>query len=182
MVLISLGIIFLPSLFYRDNDERVVVNTTSLIPPKPAVRTIVIVSPERTTQTSAPTPDKAFQPSSITDRPVVDEVNKVKAQPSAKAPSKKAAESTLTLGANGLPRSWVIQAASFKSEEHAKALSDKLRAKKYKAYVRGVKTSNGKFFRVLVGPYIDKQRAATAKVSIDKAYRVKGQILQFSSN
>ena len=179
MVLISLGIIFLPSLFYRDNDERMVVDTQSLIPPKPDVRTIVIVSPERTEQTPAPLPEKAFQPTPDVKSPVLAKINEAKAV-SDKTPS--SSKTILALDSNGLPTSWVIQAASFKSEAHANTLSDKLRAKKYKAYVRSVKTSKGQFFRVLIGPYIDKQRAQTAKASVDKAYRVKGQILRFSSN
>jgi DedD protein len=179
MVIISLGIIFLPSLFYRDNDERMVVDTQSLIPPKPDVRTIVVVSPERVEQIPAPTPEEAFQPRPAIESSVVEQA---KVPSSVKATSKKAPESTLALDSNGLPTSWVIQAASFQSEVHAKTLSDKLRAKKYKAYVRSVKTSKGQFFRVLIGPYIDKQRAQTAKASVDKTYRVKGQILRFSSN
>ena len=74
----------------------------------------------------------------------------------------------------------MIQTASFQSQSHADALNKKLLDKNYKAYVRSVKTSKGQFYRVLVGPYIDLSRAATAKKDIDKIYRLKSQILRFS--
>lgn len=180
MVLVSLGIIFLPSLFYRDNGDRIVVDTQSLIPPKPEVRTIVIVSPDSIEQLPALAPSEAFQPS-VSSENTSPEIVKAIVSPK-KAASKTVADSALSLDSNGLPKSWVIQVASFQSEVHAKTLSDKLRAKSYKAYVRQVKTSKGRFFRVLIGPYIDRQRAAAAQASVDKVYRVKSQILRFSSN
>jgi DedD protein len=211
MVLVSLGVIFLPSLFSRegDGDGRVAVNTQSLIPPKPDVRTIVIESPQATTQIPAPHPNDAFQPdaeSALSEQEIESILNastakkakdaKVSASkdlastaPGAKEPSPKkstvstptpASTPTIKLDKKGLPESWVIQTASFQSQSHADALNKKLLDKNYKAYVRSVKTSKGQFYRVLVGPYIDLSRAATAKKDIDKIYRLKSQILRFS--
>lgn len=204
MVLMSLGVIFLPSLFSREGDGRVAVNTQSLIPPKPDVRTIVIESPQATTQIPAPSPNDAFQPdaeSALSEQEIESILNastakkakdaKVSASkdlaskaPKTKEPSPKkstpAPTPTIKLDKKGLPESWVIQIASFQSQSHADALNKKLLDKNYKAYVRSVKTSKGQFYRVLVGPYIDLSRAATAKKDIDKIYRLKSQILRFS--
>ncbi|MFT6221025.1 MAG: DedD protein [Candidatus Endobugula sp.] len=183
MVLISLGVIFLPSLFSRESDGRVVVNTQSLIPPKPDVRTIVIAPPQSTVQIPAPNPNDAFQPSTDasgdldSSASIGSTVSNAKAKEIAKnIPS----IATLKLNKKGLPDSWVIQVASFQSQAHAKALNKKLLDKTYKAYVRSVNTAKGEFFRVLVGPYIDRSRAGKAKVNIDKTYRVNSQILRFS--
>lgn len=192
MVLISLGIIFLPSLFYRDTGERTVVDTQSLIPPKPAVRTIVIEPPNATQQTPAAKPDEAFQPPtehllSVSSSNAEVEDKKPSESPaeqdvSSKTPKKENVDDDiLRLDASGLPESWVIQAASFQSKEHADVLMNKLRGKNLKAYVRPVKTAKGQFFRVLIGPYISQSRAKTDKAIVDKAYKVKGQILRFSS-
>jgi DedD protein len=184
MVLISLGVIFLPSLFSRESDDRVIVNTQSLIPPKPDVRTIVIASPQSTLQVSAPSPNDAFQPSvdasgdvdtSTSKNNTVGETktnNTVKSSPST---------SILTLDKKGLPETWVIQVASFQSKAHADALNKKLLDKNNKSYVRPVSTAKGKFFRVFVGPYIDRSRAGKVKKNIDKTYRVNSQVLRFSN-
>ncbi|MGS2717627.1 SPOR domain-containing protein [Eionea flava] len=191
MVLLSLGIIFLPSLFYRDTGERTVVDTQSVIPPKPVVRTIVIRPPNATQQPPAAKPSDAFQPStehllsaSSSNSDVDNDKPEASTEPkvSPKAPEKKTIDdNALRIDTSGLPKSWVIQAASFQSKEHAEALMNKLRGKNLKAYVRPVKTSKGQFFRVLIGPYISQSRAETDKVVVDKTYKVKGQILRFSS-
>jgi len=184
MVLISLGVIFLPSLFSRESDGRVVVNTQSLIPPKPDVRTIVIAPPQSTVQIPAPNPNDAFQPS--TDASGDLDSSAIADSTASNAKSKKTVKSspstaTLKLNKKGLPDSWVIQVASFQSQAHANALNQKLLDKAYKAYVRSVNTAKGEFFRVLVGPYVDRSRAAKGKVNIDKTYRVSSQILRFSN-
>lgn len=179
MVLVSLGIIFLPSLFQRESDERVVVNTQSLIPPKPEMKTIVVSPPEKTSQVAAPSPDEAFQP-------VIDTTPTSVASPEVKD-TKKVTVSTdkpataLSLNENDLPTSWVIQVGSFQSQAHADALDKKLLDKNYKSYIRPIKTAKGEFFRVFVGPYIDRSRAVEAKALIDKQYRLTSQILRFSA-
>lgn len=198
MVLISLGIIFLPSLFYRETDNRTVVDTQSLIPPKPAVRTIVINPPQDTAPlTPAVAPSEAFLPSqpaqSSSQNVSVPSAVSAKAQDkkvSESIPSnasqissdqKSVAEPTLRLDNSGLPESWVIQAASFQSKEHAEAFMNKLRSKDLKAYIRSATTSKGSFFRVLIGPYLSQPQAESDKAVIDKEYKVVGQILRFSS-
>jgi DedD protein len=180
MVLVSLGVIFLPSLFSRESDGRVVVNTQSLIPPKPDVRTIVIAPPQSTVQIPAPNPNDAFQPSTDASGDLDSSASTVSNAKAKKIVKGTPSTATLKLNKKGLPDSWVIQVASFQSQAHANALNKKLRDKTYKAYVRSVNTAKGEFFRVLVGPYIDRSRAGKAKVNIDKTYRVNSQILRFS--
>jgi DedD protein len=189
MVLIALGVIFLPSLFSRESDGRVEVNTQSLIPPQPDVRTVVITSPQIIAQIPAPSPNDAFQPSVDaldivdTDKDVLSSVaNPASGDDAPISISKDRASTTvLTLNQKGLPTSWVVQVASFQSQLHANALNKKLRNKDYKSYVRPVNTAKGDFFRVLVGPYIDNSRAIVVQKEIDKAYRVKSRILRFSN-
>ena len=193
MVLLSLAIIFLPSLFHRDH--RVEVDQVSLIPPKPSVEPIVISRPEKSSFKPAPTPEKAFQP------PVPNDVSKVvnekapsstvKVNANKESSSKKsvAAKKSVTtksitpkpaLNDKGLPNAWVVQLGSFKSNDRASELKKRLLKADYKAYARPVTTSKGKFFRVFVGPYIDKASAEAAKKRLDPKYKVKSRILTFS--
>ncbi|ODS23979.1 hypothetical protein AB835_06095 [Candidatus Endobugula sertula] len=167
MVLVSLAIIFLPSLFHRD--QHIQVDKTSSIPPKPTVEPIVISHPTNSKRQlkPAPAPEKAFQP-------FVESKVEEKASVNAKKASKP------SLNDKGLPNGWVVQVGSFQSELRASELNKKLLAADYKAYSRPVKTSKGQFFRVFVGPYIDKSRALSVKKRLDKDYRVKSRILTFA--
>lgn len=170
MVLLALAIIFLPSLFHRQ-DQRITVDTTSLIPPKPTVQAVVIEPAVRSnTASSAPLPEKAFQPP-VTEIQLSSE--------GAAAPAPVASLPKPSLNAQGLPNAWVIQVGSFQTQARADELKDKL-LKKYKSYTRAVNTSKGKFVRVFVGPYIDKSRAVKTQSAIDKTYRVKSQVLTFA--
>jgi DedD protein len=167
MVLIAFAIIFLPSLFYRE--QRISLDTTTLIPPKPKVKAIVISPPVNPKGFKpAPSAEKAFQP------PVV-----AKAATSVK-PSKTKPIPKPTLNKKGLPDAWVIQGGSFKSQARADELKDKLLKQGHKAYGRSVSTTKGQFFRVFVGPYIDKSRALLTKKTVDKAYKVTSQVLTFA--
>ena len=173
MVLLSLAIIFLPSLFYRD--ERVELDTTSLIPPKPTINPIVIRPPQKTDMKPAPKPDVAFQPPEIRSEELAPSSNEVKTKQPVKQPTFKP-----SLNTQGLPNAWVIQLGSFKSQTRADELTKKLLADDHKAYSRAIKTGNGEFFRVLVGPYIDKARAFEIQKKLDQTYKVKSRLLTFS--
>jgi DedD protein len=171
MVLISFAIIFSPSLFYRE--QRISLDTTTLIPPKPKVKAIVIsppVNPEGFKP--APSAEKAFQPPF--QSPIVAKTTKpVKSSKAKPIPQP-------TLNKTGLPDAWVIQVGSFKSQARADELKDKLLKQGHKAYSRSVNTTKGQFFRVFVGPYIDKSRALLTKKTVDKAYKVTSQVLTFA--
>lgn len=172
MVLLGLAIIFLPSLFHRD--QRVTVDTTTLIPPKPNVAPVIIEPAAPIAEVeSAPSPEKAFQP------PVIEESVSL----AGKSDTQTKTEPTLkpSLNAQGVPNTWVVQVGSFQSQKRADELKEKLFSHDYKAYTRSVNTSKGKFFRVFVGPYIDKGRASVAKTAVDKKYKVNSQVLRFAA-
>jgi len=199
--LLSLAIIFLPSLFHRDH--RVEVDRVSLIPPKPTVAPIVISRPVKTIVKSAPIPERAFQPSvdesDIASQKAVAKANTSKsnlAQPSSASPESavvkqapptkavagtKASRSVSGLNDKGLPNAWVVQLGSFQSTERANELKKKLLKAGYKAYARSVNTTKGQFFRVFVGPYINKTDVDKAKKRLDTNYKVNSRILIFSS-
>ncbi len=204
MVLIALAIIFLPSLFHKD--ERVALDSTSLIPPQPKVESIVITAPVKPEGIEpAPNPDKAFQPpvtksselSGKTSKDVKKITDVITVKPGAKEkpastkpkvtdiakPKVKTVNSKTpkpTLNKQGIPNAWVVQVASLQTKERATSLTNKLQGGNYKAYTRSIKTDKGSFFRVFVGPYIDKSRALSAKAKLDKAYSVNSRVLTFS--
>ncbi len=69
---------------------------------------------------------------------------------------------------------WYIQLGSFSKQENADSLRDKLRAKGFPAAVTEVDTSQGKAYRLRVGPELDKKRAETQLKQLDSQHSLKG--------
>ena len=181
VVLAALAVIFLPSLFDQDNRRRV--STTSKIPPVKSVVPATFKAPIRVEGISpAVSPDEMYQ--------LVDEAEAAKpelgAKPELSAKPKSAISKPVSklvpkpsLNQQGVPKAWVIQVASFKTEGRAKVLRDKLIAQDYKAYIRSLNTSKGPVSRVLVGPKIDQREAQKVKTQLDRALKVDTLIKRF---
>lgn len=69
---------------------------------------------------------------------------------------------------------WYIQLGSFSKQENADSLRDKLRAQGLPALVNEVDTAQGKAYRLRVGPELDKKRAETILMKLDKENSLKG--------
>ncbi len=179
VVLAALAVIFLPSLFDQDNRRRV--STTSKIPPVKSVGPATFKAPIREAGIpQAKSPDEMYQ---LVDEP---EVAKPETKLAIKPATKPVASQPVakpvpkpSLNQQGVPKAWVIQVASFKTETRAKVLRDKLISQGYKAYIRSLKTSKGPASRVLVGPKIDQREAQKVKARLDRALKVDTLIKRF---
>lgn len=161
-VLVAVAVIFLPSFFHKD--ERISIDTATQIPPAPMIAPVVIPQPVKPAQLDkiAPPPaDQLFQPKVM-------------------ASSKPRVGDKPRLTKTGVPVGWVVQVASLKSEASAQKLTAKLIQSAFKAYHQSVKTKQGAFFRVFVGPFIDKSLANNVKQKVDKQYKVESRILRFN--
>lgn len=202
-VLVALAVIFLPSLFHKE--QRVEIDTTTQIPPVSIIEPVNIPLAVKPENVQPPSPDKLFQPefvepeskaeeqantddkSKIADKQADNAKTKATSKPKAAATQSTKPKPAATpkveeprLNAAGVPVGWVVQVASFKSQESADNLSKKLQSAKYKAYKQSVSTPQGRFYRVFVGPFIDQALAKKSKERIDKAYKVKSKVLRFN--
>ena len=174
-MLIALAVIFLPSLFHRD--KRVVVDTTSQIPPPLIVEPVIIPKPQAPKNAKVPPVETLFQPdveASPQPKPLTPDAA-VKSTAATKPKVEKP-----RLNEKGVPVGWVVQVASLKSEKRANVLVDKLLKKNLTAYQQSVNTEKGRFFRVLVGPFIDQATAKAKQKEIDITYKVQSKLLRFN--
>lgn len=163
IVLISIAIIFLPSLIYRDDTtQEIVVRPQTPIPPAPA-REPIIIPPMPEPPQPLPESQPAFEPK----EPVVE------ASPPPEPSSPRLTET-------GVPEGWLIQVASLSLKKSAEVLVSRLKADDYSAYWELAKTEQGERYRVFVGPQIDKARAEKMKAAIDKSYKVTSRLLRFN--
>jgi len=82
------------------------------------------------------------------------------------------------LDAQGLPQSWVVQLASFKSDANAKKLRDKLVKAKYAAYMQ---TSDDNY-RIFVGPVNTRDEAEKLKAKLKQSFKLSGFIVTYKVN
>jgi len=99
----------------------------------------------------------------------------------AKTETKKAAVPTKqTINAQFKDAAWVIQVASFSSEDNAAKLVEKLQKAGHKSFRHEVKTRSGKrLYRIYAGPYIEKSSAEKALKAVDKVAETHGMLVVF---
>lgn len=160
LVLLSLAIIFLPSLIYRDDaTQEIVVRPQIPIPPAPVIEPVEI--------TPAPPKPKA----SVDNTPLF--------EPEEPEPvAKQTASPRLT--ETGVPEGWLIQVASLSLNKSAEVLVSRLKGDGYAAYWESAATDQGERYRVFVGPQIDKAAAEKAKAAIDRSYQVQSRLMRFN--
>jgi DedD protein len=83
------------------------------------------------------------------------------------------------LNNNGLPVGWSLRMGSFKQEENARRLRQSLRDKNYRSYILAGDPSEDQFYRVYVGPMVNKDKLQQAKAEIEAAFDLTGQIVRY---
>jgi DedD protein len=186
-VLIALAVIFLPSFFQKA--ERVEIDTRSQIPTSPSIEPIVINKPTKPESIVVPKASELFQPApqqlsqnvnNTENTASVVEEPKSATEPSANGVS-QGPEIDAKLNSQGVPVGWVLQVGSFKSKESAEKFVETLTKANDQAYFKSANTSQGQFYRVYIGPIIDKNQAMARQQEIDKIHKVKSQLLRFNS-
>ncbi len=136
-------------------------------------------------------PDPVVQEPAVVEEPVVVKEPEVIAEPvvvkepEVVKPSEVVKEpvvrdtSRVTVAPSGLPEAWVLQVASFQEKTYAEELKKKLVAGKFPAYVKVFTLPAGKTYKVLVGPKLEKSRAAQMAKDIEKEHKLKSMIMQY---
>ncbi len=198
VVLISLAVIFIPMMLGgKGGFEQLI--TTSNIPPKPEegrrvveiplhevpprpekkpVTTVVVdeytkklpenfvpAEPEKNQKAGADAKSSEKTTSSPASKPVAK-------PPVAEKKPAKPAKSTVA----EKTRSWVVQMGSFSERANAMVLRDRIRTKKYPAYVEAVATEKGTIYRVRVGPERTRAKAEALQAKLRKVFNLNGMV------
>jgi len=175
IVLVSLGVIFIPMLLKGPDTLDTPILTTN-IPPKPDRKTEVIPL-----KPLPPRPEKT----PITSIPVDKETPRVKPEaekesPVSKPVVKEAAKATST-GEGDISKAdlngWVVQVGSFSRKANALSLQDRLRNKGYAAYVEAYQAKSGTRYRVRVGPELSEAKSKASASSLKRELGIDGFVL-----
>ena len=74
---------------------------------------------------------------------------------------------------------WVVQMGSFSSEQNALRLRDKLRKAGFVTQVEKVRVDAKSRYRVRVGPYLERAEADRDQAKLDKQLNLKGRVLSY---
>ena len=98
-------------------------------------------------------------------------------------PAKKRATSSKIITAKKTPtakqpaKAWAIQVGSFSERKNAFSLRNKLRSKKFTAFVDAVKTPKGNIYRVRVGPEVLRAQAEKTQKRLIKELKLSGLVI-----
>ncbi|MGK2915012.1 MAG: SPOR domain-containing protein [Porticoccaceae bacterium] len=189
LVLLALAAIFLPMVL--DFGREHPIDTATQIPPEPAIEPVVIPEPTRVEGVEPGKSDEEIfqfddsrkaaeaRPETSPTSPPSPSTEINGAPPAQVALPTKVAVPGPGLNAEGVPAAWVLQIGSFKDKAKAKAITDKLLADGYKAFVRSAADTGGTIHRVYVGPALRRDGLLKEKAAIEKKYKLKLMLLSF---
>lgn len=100
-------------------------------------------------------------------------------KPEAKPVEKPSAKALAKLDSDGLPEAWVLQLGSFQEKQNAQALQKKLLDNDFPAYVKAFNLPSGRIYRVLIGPKLNKDKAAQMAAQVQKKLGLKSILVPF---
>lgn len=168
LVLVALGVIFLPSVFNGGRPEQA--ELLKDIPPAPEVAVLEFQEPVRGESFVQEAPRDVTQLYSLEPKTLQGEKLVADNPPQ-----------QIKLDAKGLPSAWVLQVASLGDTKKADELKKALQAKSYRAFTRTITRDNKKIVRVLIGPEVDANKLVTTKKAVDRDFKVKSIVVKFES-
>ena len=188
VVLLALGLIFLPIIF--DGQGSYQVPVTSRIPDPPAVP--ILPEPEierpqilaeREVSPSAPSNIDAEVESAVEAQAETEdtaepadsagqEVEVVESQPDFE-------RSVPQFGEDGLPEGWVVRLGTFANSTNASNLVNRLQDSGYKAYSRNVVNDQGTLTAVFVGPWLQRDQVEEYQRQLQEQFQLSGMIVRY---
>lgn len=191
LVLVSLGIIFIPLLlnggpdsnnsFLNKNIPAMPQKLTKVLPdvPQPMIMPApekIISHPVRTSQTETTIvkkPSKQVGQINNTQKSKIKSTSDKKSKTIADSHYKKAVKPV----SSKINMAYTLQIASFSKKTNALALQAKLRKKKFKAYIESILTAKGRIYRLRVGPYLKFKQIAKIKKQIEVQFKLNNTII-----
>jgi len=98
--------------------------------------------------------------------------------PQAKKPEKRPSTAIATAASPEKIRAWTVQVGSFNTSDKALKLRGNLRSKGYKAYVEKIRKQKKIYYRVRVGPVLNRTDADKSLKKLKKAGQVNAYVVR----
>lgn len=202
LVIVSLGVILIPLLLNGGRESYSTFDTTipdmpntlsKVLPSVPQPMTIpapkiIKARPERALSDNQAAADKP--PETVTKETQKKPKNTLKStsRPTPEVVSKAAAKKLTPLSkpyfekvakpaSAKINMAYTLQIASFSKKSNAVGLQNKLRKKKFKAYIESVLTTKGRIYRLRVGPYLSFSQIEKIKSQLKSQFKLNNTII-----
>ena len=182
IVLVALGVIFIPMLLDGEREQDFIVDGSS-VPPRPEKLERLRRFEFDTGAAAGKAPVVKAPPAAAGQRIPVDE----RSAPLPAPPAAKTAQPEMPPPAKpaaGQPEAaapayaWAVQAGSFRQKQNALRLRDRLRGEKYKAFVEAIRRDGQQVYRVRLGPYVKRSTAEAVRKRLLARQQVKGVVVR----
>ena len=192
VVLLALGLIFLPIVF--DGQGSYQTPVSSRIPDPPAVPILPEPEPQRPRIISEtePASDPAQPEETDASSAVADNDGEQSTEPQSDSePAEQDGGVEIVesqpdfdreaqgLGANGLPEGWVVRLGTFADNSNASSLVTRLQDSGYKAYSRNVVNGQGTLTAVFVGPWLQREQVEEYQRQLQEEFQLSGMIVRY---
>ncbi|MFK5985836.1 MAG: SPOR domain-containing protein [Pseudomonadota bacterium] len=172
IVIVSLAVIILPILLRPEENSKQHFSTER-IPPIPAEVISTVSNYNKVTKKT-----EAMPALPTVNAIPIDKQNKQQVEQSVVKIARDVAYKNADKAADKLiNQAYTIQLGSFSQQQNAFKLRDKLRDKKFKAYIEKVNLNAGISYRVRVGPYLKHPTAVTKQKNIKRKFNIEGSIV-----
>jgi len=184
IVLISLGIIFIPLFLETDriNPGKI---AESPIPEVPGeISTIVFQLNEETGKFEEQGVSKSKEFSEKIEREIAETLERIEVveeEPEESVVDEKSTDivpSTAPSTSEKITNTWMLQLASFKDKANAITLRDKVRDRGFVSHIDEQKTVNDSVWRVRVGPELRKSKIKEIQKILEDEFALKGLIIR----
>ena len=99
--------------------------------------------------------------------------------PAARPPDDASGQQHVPVAPATVTEGWIVQLGSFRKVENARALSKRLRAKGYPAFVESGTSARGELSRVFVGPMLDRGQAKDSAAKLRRETQLEGIVMRY---
>lgn len=203
VVLVALGVIFIPMLLEGPDDTLVpqleqlpelmdpgpsrpleAFPSMDTLPASPDTSVLAADTPSQR-EAEAPHPEPETEPEPEAKpapepppEPPVEAAAPAEAAP-ARAPEAAPPQAPAAEPKTGVLGSWVVQVGSFSSQQNAVGLRDKLRQGGFTTQVEKVRVDGKTHYRVRVGPFLERDQAEQSRRQLADKFKLNGRVLSY---
>jgi len=186
IVILSLGIIFIPVLLETDNIKSGRMNESPIPEIPTEISTIIFQMNEETGKFEEQGKSPVEQFEIEVAKEIENSANEIEISEPISATSELSLKTAPRITSKPTKpqiqdksqHSWMLQVASFKDKKKALSLRDKLRAKHYVTHIDERKLDSGNIWRVRIGPDLSKSKIQKIQAKLDKEMGLRGLVIQ----
>lgn len=168
LIIVCLAVIFLPMLFDEPHEARQ--EQILEVPEEPEMQPVAIEEPKE---------PQVPQTGDAPDIPMADQGQVARdEEPAVAQDDPEPVPEVEQEDAGALRGAWLVRLGSFSNRDNALRLRDRLRDQGMEAHSETVDNDKGTFTRVFAGPFLDEQKAESARDQLEAEFNLEAMVVE----